>query len=259
MLKLLFLPGAIFLLVIFFRVVIPFISTAPWKRLIDSALYHRSREETAKSDALINKALLKYPDRPEVYLEYFLNYSESENLKKRFEVISNGYKRTNDVILGFFIGSTYLEHGKYSEAAALLDSPECRKYMIKKGITLLPELYFEQGNFSKAEEEFESFYRELYSDDGDFEKILEEMSPQDLIMLALIRKNSGSDYQKIMGYSPKSSIHSDMSWQDLRTALQDKLKNLKPAAVAISGDPGEFNRRRREYFQSRINLIESYL
>lgn len=197
--------------------------------------------------------------RPEVYLDYFLNYGESEDLKKRFEIISEGYNKTNDVILAFFIGSTYLEHGKYAEAASLLESPECREYMLKKGITLLPELYYEQGDFIKAEKEFESFYRTLYNDDGEFEKILSGMSPQDLITLALIRNSSGGDHLRIMGYAPKSSIHADMSWQDLRAALQDKLKKLKPAAVGITGDPGEFNRKRREYFQSRINLIESYL
>jgi len=75
----------------------------------------------------------------------------------------------------------------------------------------------------------------------------------------LIRKSAGSDYVKIMDCASKSSIHSDMSWQDLHSALQDKLNNLKPAAVGITGDPGEFNRKRKEYFQNRINLIESYL
>jgi len=70
--KLLFLPGALFLLVILFRVVIPYFSVAAWKRLIDSALYHRSRGENVKSDILIDKALKKYPSQPEVYLDYFL-------------------------------------------------------------------------------------------------------------------------------------------------------------------------------------------
>ena len=259
MAKLLFLPGALFLLVIFFRVVLPYISTAPWKRIIDSALYHRSRKEFDKSDALLNKALQKYPDRPEVYLEYFLNYSESENLKNRFEVILEGYKKTNDVVLCFFIGSTYLEHGQFNEAESLLGSSECRRYMLKKGVTLLPQLYFEMGDYTKAESEFELFYRELYNEDGKFEKVLEEMSPEDLIMLALIKKHSGQDYLNIMNYSPKSSIHSDMSWQDLRSSLQDKIKNLKPVTVSITGDPGEFNKKRKEYFQNRIQLIESYL
>ena len=197
--------------------------------------------------------------RPEVYLDYFLNYGESDDLKKRFDVISEGYNKTQDVTLEFFIGSIYLEHGQLSEASALLEKPECRAYMIQKGVSLLPELFFEQGDYSKAESEFESYYRTLYKDDGDFKQILSGMSPQDLIMLALIRKSSGGDHLEVMGYAPKSSIHADMSWQDLRTSLQDKLKKLKPASIGITGDPGEFNRRRKEYFQSRINLIESYL
>ncbi len=259
MLKLLFLPGALFLLVIFFRVVVPYISTAPWKRLIDSALYHRSRKEIDKSDSLLIKALHKYPMQPEVYLEYFLNYSEAENIKSRFDVIFDGYQKTNDVILGFFIGSTYLEHGELENAEQLLDTEICREYMLKRGITLLPELYFEMGDYPKAEKEFLSFYRELYNSEGNLDDMLAELSPQDLVMLALIRKKSGGDYLSVMNYAPKSSIHSDMSWQDLLTSLQDKFIKLKPASTGLSGDPGEFNRRRKEYYQSRIQLIESFL
>ena len=259
MLKLLFLPGALFLLVILFRVVIPFVSTAPWKRLLDSARYHRQRKEMFKSDRLLEKAVEKYPDQPEVYLEFYLNYSESDNLKRRFEIIKKGFEITGDTVLGFFIGSTYLEHGHYTEAEKLLTSVEIRDYMIKKGITLLPELYYEQGNYQKAEAEFELFYRELYNDDRDFSELLKEMSPQDLMMLALIRKATGGDHFSIMAYAPKTSVHSNMSWRDLLSVLQDKLKALSPAVISITGDPGEFNRRRRDYFQSRIQLIESYL
>ncbi len=259
MLKLLFLPGALFLLVILFRVIIPFVSTAPWKRMIDSALYHRTRKETEKSDKLLEKALQKYPNRPEVYLEYFLNYSESQNLKNRFEVLSDGFRKTDDSVLCFFIGSTYLEHGMFSDAEKHLDSPKCREYMLKKGISLLPELYYEKSNYKKAEEEFILFYQDLYSVKGDLDKLLPEMSPQDLIMLAMIRKAAGGDHEAVMNNAPKSSVHSDMSWYDLLTALQEKLKKLEPAVISITGDAGEFNRRRKDYFQSRIDLIESYL
>ena len=259
MLKLLFLPGALFLLVILFRVVIPFVKTAPWKRILDNARYHRHREEMEKSDILLEKAVSKYPDRPEVYLEYYLNHSDSGNLKKRFDVILSGWTNTGDVILAFFIGSTYLEHGLFKEAAEYLDTPECRDYMLKKGITLLPELYFEQGNLERAEREFRLFYENLYNDGESFEKVLSELSPRDLITLALIRKESGDEYRAIMDYAPRTSVHSNMSWRDFLSVLQDKLKSLSPATTGITGDPGDFNRKRREYFQSRINLIESYL
>lgn len=258
MLKLLFLPGALFLLVIFFRVVVPYISTAPWKRMIDSALYHRTRKETEKSDALLEKALRKYPNRPEVYLEYFLNYSESQNLKNRFDVLSEGFEKTGDAVLSFFIGSTYLEHGMFSDAEKHLDSPECRDYMLNKGVTLLPQLYYEENNYPKAEEEFNLFYQNLYSLKN-VDELFNEMSPQDLIMLAIIRKKAGEDYKTVMDFAPKSSVHSDMSWQDLLSSLQDKLKKLSPAEISITGDAGEFNRRRKDYFQSRIDLIQSYL
>ena len=259
MLKLLFLPGALFLLVILFRVVIPQISTAPWKRLLDNARYHRHRKEMDKSDKLLEKAVLKYPERPEVYLEYFLNNSDSADLKKRFDIISAGYKKTGDPVLRFFIGSTYLEHGLFSDADRHLDNPGCREYMLSKGITLLPELYYEQGDYDKAETEFEDFYRRLYNDDRDFNELLSEMSPQDLIMIALIKKAAGEDYKTIMDFAPKTSVHSNMSWRDFLSVLHGKLNSLDPATIGIQGDAGEFNRKRREYFQSRIQLIESYL
>ena len=62
-----------------------------------------------------------------------------------------------------------------------------------------------------------------------------------------------------MSLIPKSSIHVESSWQDYLDQLQNQLKNLKPAITGINGDPGEFNRRRKLYYTSRINLIESWL
>ena len=259
MIKLLFLPGAIFLLVIFFRVVFPYISTAPWKRMLDSATYHRHREEFDKSDKFLEKAIVKYPDKPQVYLDYFLNHSDAPNLKKRFDILYSGYERTKDVILRFFIGSTYLEHGMFDKAGEFLDNPECREYMLQRGITLIPELYYELGQYEKAEQEYEAYYRELFKDERDFDKLLEELSPQDLIMLALIRREAGGNYLHVMGFAPKTSVHSDMSWRDLLSAYHDKLKNLKPAVTSITGDPGDFNKKRNQYFDKRIKLIESYL
>ena len=259
MLKLLFLPGALFLLVILFRVVIPYISTAPWKRLIDSALYHRSRKEYDKSDMLLQKAVSKYPGQPEVYLDYFLNYGDEGNLKDRFEILMKGYQITADRVLAFFIGSTYLEHGLFTEAEKYLSTEESRKYMLETGITLLPELYYEKGDYARAEEEYVDFYSGLYKNDRNFSDTLKEMSPKDLITLALIRKASDGDYMSIMNLAPKTSVHSGMSWRDLLTSLQEKFKSLNPAVSGITGDPGDFNRKRRDYFQTRIKLIESYL
>lgn len=259
MLKLLFLPGAIFLVVILFRVIIPNLKIAPWKRMIDDAAYHRHRDNFTKSDEIIEKAIRRFPDKPQVYLDFFLNHSDSSNLKQRFEVLMDGYAKTGDTILAFFIGSTYLEHGQYDKALEYLDTDECRNYMLKKGTTLIPEIYLGKKDFKKAEEEYIAFYSELYGKKDDLSDLLSEMSPQDLVLLALIKKEAGEEYNSIMDSAPKSSVHTNMSWVDLLKAFQDKLSNLKPAKTGIDGDAGEFNRKRREYFQSRIALIQSYL
>lgn len=55
----------------------------------------------------------------------------------------------------------------------------------------------------------------------------------------------------------KFSYH--LSWKDYLALLKEQFEELKPAVTGIMGGAGEFNRRRREYFQERIRLVESYL
>jgi len=50
-----------------------------------------------------------------------------------------------------------------------------------------------------------------------------------------------------------------MSWKDYLALIKEQFEELKPAAIGIRGDAGEFNHRRREYFKERISLVESHL
>ena len=255
----LFLPGAIFLLVIFFRVVLPLIKNPAWKRMIDDAHYEMSKENSAKSDFLLEKAIKKYPSIGQVYLEYFLNYSDASDLQKRFLVLLEGYKNTKDIVLGFFIGNTYLEEGDFINALHFLEQKEIDNYMEAKHIPLLAQLYYEKGEYKKASFEYEQFYRTVFDDERPFNDLLSEQGASELILYALISHDSGGDWKLIMSLIPKSSIHVESSWQDYLDQLQSKLKNLKPAVSGIKGDPGEFNRKRKVYYTSRINLIQSWL
>ncbi len=260
MLKFLFLPGALFIGVILLRVVLPYISTAGWKRLLDSSRYAKFHKDFVKADKLLEKAVERYPQRPEVYLEYFLNHSDSKNIEQRFGILKNGYELTNDTALAFFLGSTYLEHGDFDSAETYLCSPECRIYMKERRLTLLPQLYYEQSLYSKAENEFIDFYSDLFGiEKENFKDSLYQLSPQELLTFAMIKKEAGNDYSEILQLAPKSSFHSDMSWKDLLQSLKESFNSLEPAVTGINGDPGEFNRRRKDYYSRRIQLIESYL
>ena len=255
----LFLPGAIFLLVIFFRVALPLMKNPAWKRLIDDARYERSRENWSKSDLLLEKAIEKYASIGQVYLEYFLNYSDSANLQKRFLLLLEGYKKTGDTVLAFFIGNTYLEDGDYINALKFLKQKEIISYMEEKHIPLLAQLYYEEGDYNKASLEYEQFYRTVFNDKRPLNEMLSEQGASDLILYALISHDSDKDWKSIMSLIPKSSIHIESSWRDYMDKLQNQLKNLKPAVTGINGDPGEFNRKRKLYYTSRINLIQSWL
>ncbi|MDA3939308.1 MAG: hypothetical protein PF693_08375 [Spirochaetia bacterium] len=255
----LFLPGAIYVLVIFFRVVLPLIKIPAWKRLIDDARYERSKENSAKSDFLLEKAIKKYPSIGQVYLEYFLNYSDPSDLQKRFILLLKGYKTTEDPILGFFIGNTYLEEGDYINALYFLEQKEIINYMMDKHIPLLAQLYYEEGEYKKASLEYEQFYRTVFNDKRPLNELLSEQDASELILYALISHDSGKDWKSIMSLIPKSSIHVESSWQDYMDQLQNKLKKLKPALTGINGNPGEFNRKRKLYYTSRISLIQSWL
>jgi len=255
----LFIPGALFLLVIFFRVVLPLLKNPVWKRLIDDARYERSKENFNKSDILLEKAIKKHPLIGQVYLEYFLNYSDSSDLQKRFLVLLEGYKNTGNTVLGFFIGNTYLEEGDYINALHFLEQKETVNHMKNKHIPLLAQLYYEEGDYEKAALEYEQFYRNVFNDKRPLKELLSEQSASDLILYSLIIHEAGGEWESVMSLIPKSSVHLESSWQDYLDQLQNKLKNLKPAITGINGDPGEFNRKRKLYYTSRINLIQSWL
>ncbi len=257
-LSILFLPGGLFLLVIFFRVAMPAIKLPAWKRRLQKAQYERLRKNFDKSDRILSQALEKFPDRPDVYLEYFLVHSASEDLQHRFEVLRAGYERTKSADLAFFIGSAYLEEQMFDQAETYLSKEGVDNYIRNKKVPLLAQLYYEKAEFLRAEEEYLRFHRQLGPRAGD-DELLGALSAQDLCLLVLIRKALGADWRHTMSLVPKSSVHSDMSWKDYLSLLQEQYSKLKPATTGIQGDPGAFNRHRREFFQERIKLIESYL
>jgi len=251
-------PGGLFLLVVFFRAGLPYLKTPAWKRLIDSARYNRHMEKFEKSDEILEKALKKFPDRPEVYLEYFLNHSESTDLEKRVDVLRSGFERTGDTVLAFFLGNAHLENGDFETARRYIDTDDCRLYMIEHKIPLIAQVLYEEGRYQEAEEEFFSFYRRVFNASGT-DDVLEDLSAQELVLYVLILKARGGDWRSVMKRIPKTSFHSDMSWKDYLSMLQDEYRSLEPATTGIKGDPSEFNRRRNEFFRERISLVESYL
>lgn len=254
--KLLYLPGLLFLLVIFFRVILPLIKQPAWKRLLDSARYERHQKNNEKSDKLLTRALHTYPDRPEVALEYYLNHSDSTDLKNRFEILKNSWEKTQSPPLAFFLGSAFLEEGDLEEAGKILTRDDVKAYMESKRIGLLVQYWYELGEYDKAEEQYFSAFN---GSGQSREKFLEGTTAMDLLPLVMIKKARGGDWKKLMDLVPRSSIHTDMSWKDCLAGLKEQKSEIKPAVTGIYGDPGNFNRRRRLFFEERIALIESYL
>lgn len=252
---LLLIPGFLFLLVIFFRVVLPMIKTPSWKRAINDAVYQRHRENYEKADAILEKAVNKFTDRPEIYLEYFLYHSDNRNLKHRFEVLLKGWEKTRSPALAFFIGSAYLEDGNIQKAQEFLEKPETRTYMSEKRFPLLAQMYYEKGEYEKAEEEFN---RVMLNEENGIENV-EDLSPDELVLLALIKQEKGEDWKTVMQGAPKSGIQASMTWKDYLKTLNEKTRELTPAQVGIEGDPGSFNKRRKDYFNERIHIVRNYL
>lgn len=258
-LYLLFIPGALFLFVILFRVVIPIIKTPAWKRLIDSARYERLKKNNSKSDALLEKAVRKFPDLSQVYLEYFLSHSASGNIKKRFQILKTGTERAPHPSLWFFLGSAYLEEGAFSKAQEVFERDGCIKYMRNKKIPLKAELFFESRNILRAKDEYLSFYKSLSADIKTEQELIKALSARELLLYLLILKELGEDYRSVMKNIPVRSIHSDMGWKDLYEFILDEYKSLEPAEFGIYGDPERFNQRRKDYYLKRLHLIEEYI
>lgn len=257
--KLLYLPGLLFLLVTFFRVLLPILKTPAWKRLIDSARYERVKKRPEKSDRLLLKAVEKFPDQPAVYLEYYLNHSDSGDLKSRFEIIKKGWERTKDTTLSFFIGSAYLEEGELEAASRHLETEEVRDYIQRKHIFLLPLLYRDQNRLNEAEEEFWNFHGVKKTNEKGKTEALSTMSAQDIIPLALILKAQNRDWKKVMAHAPVKSVHSDMSWTDYREQLEESLDQLQEARTGITGSPERFNQKRKDFYRERLALIDEFM
>lgn len=256
--KLLYLPGLLFLLVIFFRVILPLLKTPGWKRSLDAARYERAKKNFP-SPIVLEKAVDKYTDQPAVYLEYYLNHSNAADLQNRFSVLLKGHERTHDTALAFFMGSAYLEEGDWERAEAILEQPDIKNYLSEKHIFLLPLLYMEKQDWQKAEEAFWDYHRINPQNIKARDESLCSMSAQDLLPLVLIQRARGKDWKQTMAILPIKSVHSDMSWNDYREQLVERLESLKEASTGIQGSPDRFNRRRRDFFNERLALVDEWI
>lgn len=257
--KLLFLPGILFLLVIFFRVLLPLIKTPGWKRALNNARYERSRKNMEKSDKILFKAITSFPNQPAVYLEYYLNHSKSNDLKERFEVLYKGWENTKDTTLAFFIGSAYLEEGMLDKAEEFLEMPQVNEYVKAQHIFLLPQLYIDQEKWVAAEEAYWEYHNLDKEDKKERMSSLSGMSAQDVIPLIQILKAQDKNWQEVMKLIPAKSFHSSMSWSDLKDQLTENIASMEKAETGISGSPKSFNKRRETFFQDRLNLVEEWI
>ncbi len=258
-LYLLYLPGAIFLLVILLRVVIPWFKFPGWKRMINSAMYKRYRGDKEGSNVILEKAIRRYPTKPEVYIEFFLHYDDGGDLRKKYEVLKDGFEKTRNPAIAFFLGSGYLENGDYENAGRFLMQETVKQYMLDKQVPLAVQYYYKIGKYKRAKEEYINFYSKVYPRFKDVEELLKNLSPQELIDYVLILKKLGDNYEIIMDKIPIKSVRSEGGWKDYLSILKREYKGLKPAVSGIHGDPEKFNRERKLYYEERISVIEEYL
>jgi len=253
------LPGVLVLGIVVRKIGLPRLKKTGWKRIIDQSEKLRARGDFIKSDGVLEKGLDKYPQCPELYVHYYLWHSNAGDLAKKFRVLERGYRQTSDPALAFFMGVSYLEEGDFIKARAFLQTAASRRYMIEKRIPLLVQLYYEEGDFKKAEKAYIDFYREIYEDISEPRDMLALQSPQDLILYVLIQKALKKPWWDTMGLAPVTGVHADMGWQDYLFKLREEMNNLKPAVTGIYGWPERFNERRREFYRRRIDLIETYI
>ena len=206
--------------------------------MLNNARFERSRKNMEKSDKILSSAVEKFPGESAVYLEYFLNHSNGADLKSRFDVLSRGYETTGAVPLAFFIGSSFLEEGELDKAQEILTEEKVAAYIKDKHVFILPLLYIEQEQWDAAENAFWAAHGADHEDEIKKEKLLEEMSAQDLLPLVMINRAKGLDWVTTMARVPMSSIHSDMSWIDYRTQLDESLKKPKTGEERNFRTPG---------------------
>ena len=243
---------------IFLYHIYPNIKRPKWERKIISADYLRARKYFVQADEMLEKAIGEFPSVSQLYIVYFNNYSTPENMEKLFKTVSAGYEKTGNPAAGAVTAWCYIEEGEFEKAENLIKIDEVEDFCYENNLPLKARFYYKKGEFEKAETEFENFYKKLFPEAENDYELYNELRPDELIILVILRKKTGKSWKAAAKIIPAESIHQEDSWKAFHEKLIEKKESFD-AVSGIYGDNADIYRNRKLELDETLEILESYL
>lgn len=253
---------------IFLAKIYPNMKIPRWQRRLVSAKYLRTRKHPDLANAVVLKEIEKSPNIQELYMDYFDFYASPENMKQLFDTVSAGYEKTSYPGLGTAKGWCYMEEGEFEKALELFQESDIAIYMQEHSLAHFPRLFYKKGDYERCEKEFISFHTSIYIDKSGCNageaakcpeaKLLEDVSLDDIVILASARKNQDKKWRDTMSIIPIESIHEDECWTNFYKTIVEKKENFK-LENGIYGSAEKMLSLKIEEFNNITDLISEYL
>jgi tetratricopeptide (TPR) repeat protein len=264
-LKLLMIAGFVSV-IIFLARIYPNLKKPLWQRKIVSADYLRIRKHGDLADGVIIEAIGKEPSVWQLYMDFFNRYSSPWDMQKLFNIMSSGLKHTDHPGVAASLAWCLIEEGEFEKAGELLERDDVKDHMTEFNLPYLAKLYFKQEKFAECEKAFIEFYKKIYSDavsadgktDTDEKILLEDLSADELIILASARRKLGKAWKNTAKIIPVKSMHEEDNWNAFYEKLLEQKSKLR-VTTGIYGPPEKLLFLRKKELDEKIDTVREYL
>ena len=259
----LLLVAAFMTLIIFLSRIYPNMKKTKWERKIISANYLRVRDRGVLADDVLIEAIKKDPLAWQLYIDLFKFYATPWDMKKLYDVMAFGAEKTNKPGIIAMTAWCLMEEGEFEKAEEMLKKDGVEEYLFDFSLQYFPLLYFKQEKYQECEKAFVSFYKKLYNavsyaNETDENKIFEDLSPDELIILVAARKKLDKNWQAAAKIIPLTSLHEENSWNSYYEKLTGEKAMLK-VKTGIYGPPEKLFSLREKEINERIDTVKSIL
>ena len=252
--------------ILFLARIYPNLRKPLWQRKIVSADYLRVRRHGDLADGVIIKAIEKEPSVWQLYINFFNHYSSPWDMQKLYKVMESGFKQTDHPGIASALAWCLMEEGEFDKAGELLGRDSVKDYMIEYNLPYLARLYFRQEKYRECEKAFIDFYKDIYSSsdsenstsDTEEKKLLEDLSADELIILAAARRKLEKTWKSTAKIIPVKSIHEEESWNAFYEKLNEQKAALK-VETGIYGPPEKLLSLRTKELDEKISTVKEYL
>ena len=252
-------------LILFLAYIYPNMKKPHWERKIVAVNYLRVRDRAALADDILIAAIKKNPKSWQLYKNLFAFYATPWNMKKLYDVMSFGAATTDHPSVVAGAAWCLMEEGEFEKAEEMLKREDVEEYLFENSFQYLPLLYFKQEKYRECENSFIAFYKKVYADvsgtnkdETNEEKLFEDLSPAELIILVISRKKLDKNWWATAKIFPVSSLHEEKNWTSYYEKLIKQKESFK-VETGIYGPPEKLFSLREKDLDEQIAILKEYL